>query len=94
MGPIRRIGLGLGAALLVGGWGMMRYADEQQQTASVGKSRFTLWRDGIGESLSPSRHIYTAGVVLIALGAGTIGLSAPGPWRRDTSTPPPPPSPG
>ena len=40
----RRILLGIGAALLVGGWGTTRYADEQQQAFPSGRNRMLAWK--------------------------------------------------
>ena len=39
----RRIGLGLGATLLVAGWGLTGYAEAQQEAVSIGKDRFQSW---------------------------------------------------
>ena len=63
----RRILLGIiGAALVVGGWGLTRYADEQQQVVSPGET----W-----DSLLASRVIFGGGVLSMAIGAGLIGLA-------------------
>ena len=71
----RRTMIGLGAALLVGGWGTTRYADEQQQTLPVGQdTRFTLW--AYGWSTIPTKRIYMIGVIGMALGAALIGFAA------------------
>lgn len=80
---IRRIVLGLGAALLVGGWGTTRYADEQQQIVSVQSrsGKVDLWSEGRG-GLVASQSIYAAGVLVMALGAGLIGFAIPRPRDR------------
>ena len=65
----QRILFGLGAALLVGGWGGTRFANKQQQTVPAGLGRELRW----------SRYdedIYRNGVVAMALGAGLIGFGA------------------
>lgn len=69
--------LGVGAALLVGGWGITRYADEQQSiyTGAGSYARLDGWDEGL-ESLPASKTIYAAGVVTMAIGAGLIGFSA------------------
>lgn len=45
---VRRILLGVGAALLVGGWGTTRYADEQQSLYTRGfpHTNFDAWEEG------------------------------------------------
>lgn len=80
---IRRLMLGLGAALLVGGWGTTRYADEQQQTVSVSTrgQKSNLWSEGRG-GLVASKTIYAGGVLSMALGAGLIGFAIPRPRDR------------
>ena len=84
---IRRLLLGIGAALLIGGWGTTRYAHEQvslrqsQETVSE-ILRSTGWHKGTKRSDSetrtiPTKHIYAAGVIGMALGAGLIGFALP-----------------
>ena len=64
----RRLLIGVGAALLIGGWGTTRYAHEQQMSRRLdGNHRAALW----GET----RHIYGAGVLGMAVGAGLIGFA-------------------
>ena len=75
----RRIVLGLGAALLVGGWGTTRYADEQQQTEpGIRNGKLALWVSGeaFGREtrVIPSRVIYGTGIIGMAIGAGLIGF--------------------
>ncbi len=75
---MRRLMLAIGAALLVGGWGTTRYADEQQQAAITGyRWEIRLWISGRSrsEQLIPSRVIYGAGVIGMAIGAGLIGFA-------------------
>ena len=79
----RRILLGIiGAALVVGGWGLTRYADEQQQVVSPGETtndaRIKVWADGwywVRDSLLASRLIFGGGVLSMAIGAGLIGFA-------------------
>ena len=80
---IRRIVLGVGAALLVGGWGTTRYADEQQQTISITyDGRMLMWK-GEEWGLLASKTIYAAGVLSMALGAGLIGFAIPRPHAQE-----------
>ena len=73
---LRRTMFGLGAALLVGGWGTTRYADEQQQAVRSGDSRrYVAWIRGLSGDI-PTKTIYMTGVLSMALGAGLIGLAA------------------
>ena len=78
---VRRILLVVGAGFLVSGWGITRYADEQQQSdvASTGKkyedARNRTWHGEWDDSLA-SKSIYAAGVLSMAVGAGLMGLSA------------------
>lgn len=74
---VRRIVLGIGAALLIGGWGMTRYAHDRQQT--MGSLGVSVW---IGSLEDPNyapmagQTIYVVGVLGMALGAGVIGFAA------------------
>ena len=78
----RRWILGVGAALLVGGWGMTRYAHERLMTyptsIAVGRGfdqpRQRAWDDSGG--------IFAGGVVMMAVGAGTIAFAIPRPRDR------------
>lgn len=56
---LRQVLLALGFAMLVGGWGGLRYAD-RRMTASFTEG--------------PSRKLYAAGVGCMSLGAGLVGL--------------------
>ena len=56
----RRVVLAIGAAMLVGGWGTMRYTQAH-------KRAFTL---------TESRRTYACGIVGMAIGAGMIGFAA------------------
>ena len=73
---IRRWILGVGAALLVGGWGRTRYAHERLMTypTSIGE-RGTLSMYSRQRHWDDSGGIFTGGVVMMALGAGLIGFA-------------------
>ncbi|MEE9130546.1 MAG: hypothetical protein V3T84_11055 [Phycisphaerales bacterium] len=60
----RRLMLGIGAALLVGGWGATRYAAQHQRAYSYYRS------DAVCQ-----RTVYIGGVVTMAIGAGFIGFA-------------------
>lgn len=83
--------LGLGALLVVLGWGSTRYADTRQQAVeSDDRETLTLW---VGESTSakslvsdgsfvPGRSIYHYGVLCMAVGAVTLVMAFPrGSWQ-------------
>ncbi len=81
---IRRTLIGVGAALLVGGWGLTRYAHAQQQIMGAGAARYRLWvgMDAGGRNheewrlVIGSRVYYGTGVMSMAVGAGLIGFGA------------------
>ncbi len=88
---IRRTVLGLGAVLVVLGWGATRYADARQEAIDSGKSEaLTLW---VGEStraksfvdgdtVVATKTLYTFGVVGMAVGAALIVVGFPrGSWQ-------------
>lgn len=71
----RRIVLGLGAALLVGGWGVMQFVKEKQQsTTTRADRREFVWHGGDDEILS-SRIMFTSSIVSMTIGAGLIAFS-------------------
>ena len=75
---LRRFVLGIGAALLVGGWGATHYADEQQQIPSSPTAKYRMWMldDERGMWSRPaSRRLYGGGVISMGLGAFLIGVS-------------------
>jgi hypothetical protein len=72
----RRIILGIGAALLVGGWGLTRYAHEQQESV-VDDARDIIWVGGDNIFIRGSRTYFGAGVASMAIGAGLIGFGVP-----------------
>lgn len=72
----RRIVLGLGAALLVGGWGVTQWANKQVQ-ATPTNFRLRTW---IGESeniTESTRTIFAEGIVGMGIGAGLLAFSLP-----------------
>lgn len=83
---LRRFALGLGAVLLVVGWGTTRYADAQQAAVASGKSEpITAW---VGERTKSStfarsdefisgRTLYMAGIGAMALGAAFVIYTYP-----------------
>lgn len=80
----RRLMLGIGAALLVGGWGATRFAHEQQQSFSADGWRQHVWTTKTHIRLvGPSQVIYGAGVISMALGAGLIGFAVLRPTNRN-----------
>ncbi len=78
MSILRRLILGVGAALLVFGWGLTRYAHEQQQSLPANAARFRAWDAGHTNDgdVTPSSDLYAAGVTIMASGAGCIGFGA------------------
>ena len=83
--------LAVGAVLLIAGWGITRYAHEQQQAVSTETdSRAIMWFNGdrntrvLGARWQVAiREIYAAGVLGMAVGAGLIGFAIP--CSRDRS---------
>ena len=72
---LRRLMLGIGAALLVGGWGTTQFAHELLQTYE-GSARQIAWRVKVYEGWGgPGRVIYGVGVISMAVGAGLIGFA-------------------
>ena len=70
----RRLMLGIGAALLVGGWGATQYGKQLQTVFPRGRS----W------SSHPSgRYIYISGYTGMAVGAGLIGFGVLRPVNRN-----------
>ena len=79
--------LAVGVALFVAGVGTIMYAHEEQVSLShVGSVvRYHIWHGNAPQSLTPlptplpTKNIYGAGVVLMAVGAGVAAFG----WRRD-----------
>ena len=65
--------LGVGTALLVGGWGVTGCAKEQQKSALTDMG-FVLWGGTVVTS-ARSKTIYACGVLSMAVGAGLIGFA-------------------
>ncbi len=74
----RRLMSGIGAALLVGGWGVTRFADEPQHAINSG-SRSVL----NGGTSARNGAIYGIGVLSMAVGAGFIGYVVLRPTTRN-----------
>ena len=71
----RRTRFGLGAAMLVSGWGTTRCTGEQQQAEPMDVlNLYGRWVSGY--SGIPPKFIYMSGVVSMALGACLIGSAA------------------
>ena len=77
---MRRMMLGLGLVLLLGGWGCMRYADAEMMAVSSGNEALTDWAGertkvsswlGRDEYLS-ARDLYRIG--FLCMGIGTMVL--------------------
>jgi len=69
---IRRFVLAVGAALLVGGWGAIRYADAQRSVAEG------FWMERTPEAGPPGKDIQQDGTIAMALGAAMLA----GAWTR------------
>ena len=65
----RRLLLGVGAALLIGGWATIGYAKDRQRIASDGLPA------GISVRYSNGRSIYIGGAIIMTIGAGVIGFA-------------------
>lgn len=65
--------LGVGTALLVGGWGVTGCAKEQQQSAPT-DAGLVVW---VGSPITSvgSQTIYACGVLSMAVGAGLLGFA-------------------
>ncbi len=69
---IRRLTLGIGAALLVGGWGTMQWSDRDASEVWL-TSRIP--REQMVAKRARAPIVYGAGVVSMAVGAGLIGFA-------------------
>ncbi len=87
---LRRLLLGLGAVLLVGGWGLLRYADARQQAvANGGSDQLTLWtgeKQKVGSWLAaeelPGETLYRSGMIAMGAGAALVVFAFPrGSWQ-------------
>lgn len=79
----RRLMLGIGAALLVGGWGATRYVVQQQRTfPPVGGRRTIGTYDPWHAGELYGQTIYIGGVIGMAVGAGLIGFAVLRPTSR------------
>ncbi len=74
MAIIRRLTVGIGAALLVGGWGMCGYAKEHDLRRRIESlPHTTLWDRDFGKT-------YRYGVAAMAVGAGLMGFAVLRPY--------------
>ncbi|MHC4766098.1 MAG: hypothetical protein ACYTF2_13430 [Planctomycetota bacterium] len=88
---LRRALLGLGAVLLIAGWGCTRYADSQQQAVASGKSEpLGVWQGErvktstwVGQQeFVPGKTLYRAGILCMGLGAAVVVMAFPrGSWQ-------------
>ena len=69
---IRRLLMSIGAAALVGGWGLMQFADSQR-VAFAGT-----WFERSADNRFSGVDLYTAGIAAMAIGAACLG----GAWLR------------
>lgn len=69
---IRRLLLAAGAAALVGGWGLMQFADAQR-AAFAGS-----WFEQSIDNRFAGRDLYSAGITTMVIGAACIG----GAWLK------------
>ena len=74
----RRLALGLGAALLIGGWGVIQYAHAQQQVLASGEAESVWW--WLGERTRVSSWLgegkFISGKTLFFLGAMGMGVGS------------------
>ena len=78
----RRIVLGLGAALLVGGWGMCGYAKQHDKLGTLGRAQI----DALPHTTRWDRDYaatYRYGIAAMAVGAGLIGFAVLRSTTRD-----------
>ena len=68
----RRIILGVGAALLVGGWASTQYAQHRAKPYPVSADLEIL--QGAMDAMKKSNTTFRSGVLAMALGAGLIGF--------------------
>jgi hypothetical protein len=88
---LRRFALGVGALLLVGGWGCTRYADTQQAAVASGKPEpIGVWEGErmkasawVGkEGFVPGKTLYRAGILCMGLGVAVVVFALPrGSWH-------------
>jgi hypothetical protein len=88
---LRRALLGIGAALLVLGWGCTRYADSRQEAVASGKSELIgVWQGErvkasslVGdEGVIPGRTLYRVGILCMGIGVAVVVMAFPrGSWQ-------------
>lgn len=71
-----RLLLVIGAAMVVAGWGLTRYAAEQQRAASSDSYRIQLWVRGKWnpdqDHMRPGAEIYRYGICAMSLGTALV----------------------
>lgn len=84
MRMIRRLTLGIGAALLVGGWGGIQYVHEQQESYTP-VLRQEIWgnQSDVDEPYARSRGLFIGSIAAMAVGAGLIGFAVLRPTNRN-----------
>lgn len=87
----RRVLLGMGAVLIIGGWGCTRYADSQLTAAASGRSesigawegervKASTWVKD--ESFIPGKTLYRFGILGMGIGAAVVVFGFPrGSWQ-------------
>lgn len=83
----RRVIFGLGALLLVGGWGTMQYVHESQVWWGSPGVPLHRWygTEQVAEAMQPNPPIkvwYSVGVAMMAVGGGLMGFAALGKGKR------------
>lgn len=72
--------LGIGAALLVGGWGAIRYADQAHRIfGTAANYNVRVWNHWVEDN----RPVFVGGVLSMAVGAGLIGFAVLRPTKRE-----------
>ena len=83
---VRRALLGIGAALLVGGWGCTRYADSRQEAVASGKAEpIGVWQGErvkasalVGKpNFVPGRTLYRTGILCMGIGVAVVVMAFP-----------------
>jgi hypothetical protein len=88
---LRRALLGMGAVLLIGGWGCTRYADSQLEAVASGKAESVAIWDGervkastwVGkQDFIPGKNLYQTGILCMGIGAAVLVVGFPrGSWQ-------------
>ncbi|MHC4416727.1 MAG: hypothetical protein ACYS0G_15770 [Planctomycetota bacterium] len=88
---LRRVLLGIGAALVVSGWGLTRYADGRFEAVASGKAepigvwdgervKASAWVDR--QDFVPGKTLYQTGILFMGIGAAVVVVAFPrGTWQ-------------